>query len=336
MRDHCYIIAEAGVNHNGSIELAKHLVVRAKEAGADAVKFQSFKASSLVTDRAKKIGYQSETTDGGDGQLSMLKDLELTREEQKSLFEFGRSLKIDIFSTAFDLESLEFLSTLQPPCYKVPSGEITNVPLLQRIGNLESRVIVSTGMATLGEVEFALTELLKGKLSREQITLLHCSTQYPTPMEDVNLRAMVTMQKAFPGINAGYSDHTRGIEVAVAAVALGATVIEKHFTLDRSLKGPDHRASLEPGELEQMVTAIRNISIALGDGIKAPTEKELLNRGGVRKSIVASGDIREGEILSEDNLTTKRPENGISANRWNEILGKTATRDYAENDCIEW
>ncbi|MDF1813658.1 MAG: N-acetylneuraminate synthase [Verrucomicrobiales bacterium] len=336
MNKDCYIIAEAGVNHNGSLDLAKELVLKAKVAGADAVKLQSFKASSLVTQRAKKVGYQQETTEGGDDQLSMLKALELTRDEQQMLFQFGRSKGIDIFSTAFDLESLDYLSSLEPPLYKVPSGEITNVPMLQQLGKLGKPVIVSTGMATLGEVDFALQVLLAGGLMREEITVLHCSTQYPTPMEDVNLRAMLTLESAFPGVNVGYSDHTRGVEVAVAAVALGATVIEKHFTLDQSMEGPDHRASLEPEELAQMVSSIRNVTAALGDGFKAPTRQELLNRNGVRKSIVASVEIRKGETLNEQNLTTKRPASGIPANRWNEVLGRPACRDFAADECIEW
>ena len=328
-----FIVAEAGVNHNGSLELAEKMIRVAAEAGVDAVKFQSFKTEKLVCESAEKARYQKETTDAKESQFAMLKRLELDEAAHRRLMEVCAEAGVTFLSSPFDLESIELLDRLGMEIFKIPSGEITNLPYLRKIGVLEKRVILSTGMADLGEIEDALDVLEEAGTSRSHITILHANTMYPTPMEDVNLKAMQTIACAF-GCDVGYSDHTLGIEVPVAATALGATVIEKHFTLDRSLPGPDHRASLEPDELRAMVHGIRNIESALGDGIKRSSPSERPNRIPARKSIVAAKPIRKGERVSEANLAVKRPGSGISPMRWDEIVGSVATRDYEKDEPI--
>ncbi len=327
------IIAEAGVNHNGDLVLARQLIDVAAEAGADLVKFQTFNADRLVTINACKAEYQTQATDAGESQHAMLRRLELTRDMHEALIAHCKLRGIQFFSTGFDLESIDLLVELGLDCFKIPSGEITNLPYLRHVGRYGKSVILSTGMATLSEVEAALDILGQAGTPRERITVLHCNTEYPTPMADVNLRAMLTIRDAF-GVAVGYSDHTRGIEVAIAAVALGATVIEKHFTLDRNLPGPDHKASLEPGELKAMVAAIRNIEQALGDGIKHPSPSEAKNKPIARKSLVAACAIRVGECFNETNLTVKRPGTGLSPMRWDEVIGQIAKKDYEKDDLI--
>jgi N,N'-diacetyllegionaminate synthase len=328
-----FIIAEAGVNHNGDIEIAKKLIDVASEAGADAVKFQSFKAEKLVTKYAKKADYQSETTDSNESQFNMIKKLELDYDKHVELLEYCKAKNIMFLSSPFDLESIDLLSDLGMEIFKIPSGEINNLPYLRKIGETKKKVILSTGMATLGEIESAL-ETLKENGSKE-ITVLHCNTEYPTPFEDVNLFAMISIQNSF-SVPVGYSDHTLGIEVPIAAVALGATVIEKHFTLDKRMPGPDHKASLEPNELKEMIYAIRNIEKAMGTGIKKPSSSELKNREIARKSIVASRNIKKGETFTERNLEVKRPGNGISPMLWDKIVGKVSNRDYLQDELIEF
>ena len=331
-----YIIAEAGVNHNGSLERAKAMVVAAASAEVDAVKFQTFKAETLVTRTAEKAGYQEKTTGVSESQYEMLKKLELTRSDFQELKVCCAQNRIEFLSTPFDLSTIDLLEELGIEKWKLPSGEITNLPYLRKIGSLSQEVIASTGMCDLDEIAAALKVLESAGTAREKITLLHCNTEYPTPMDDVNLRAMKTLRDAFPGLKGvGYSDHTLGIEVPIAAVALGATVIEKHFTLDRTLPGPDHRASLEPEELSAMVRAIRNIETALGDGVKTPTPSESKNRPIARKSIVAARHITAGETFTGENLTVKRPGTGISPMRWDEWIGQTAKRDYDEDELID-
>lgn len=326
-----FIIAEAGVNHNGDIKLAKRLVEEAKKAGADCVKFQTFRAEALVTADGEKADYQKKQTGGGESQLEMLKKLELTREEFLELREYCGELGIAFLSTAFDMESLEFLESLNPFCYKIPSGEITNYPYLAGIGKTGRKVILSTGMSELCEIEAAMRVLMES--GTEEITLLHCTTEYPAPVEDVNLRAMQTLADRF-GVKVGYSDHTEGIEVPVAAAAMGATVIEKHFTLDKNMEGPDHKASLEPEELSRMVKAVRKVELALGSSEKQVTVREKANRRAARKSIVAARDISAGEVFTEENLTVKRPGDGISPMKWPEILGKTAIKSFKKDERI--
>lgn len=327
-----FIIAEAGVNHNGSIELAKKLIDEASKAGADAVKFQSFKAEKLVTKNAKKAEYQQETTGNDENQFQMIKRLELDYGKHKELLDYCKQKNIMFLSSPFDLESIDLLEDLGLEIYKIPSGEINNVPYLRKIGALRKKVILSTGMSNLSEIEFAINILKEN--GTEDILILQCNTEYPTPMKDVNLRAMNTIRDAFK-VEVGYSDHTLGIEVPIAAVAMGAKVIEKHFTLDKIMEGPDHRASLDPNELMAMVRAIRNIEQALGDGIKRPSESEMKNKPIARKSIVASKFIKSGEIFTEENLTIKRPGTGISPSRWDEVIGKCASKDYFEDDLVE-
>ena len=327
-----FIIAEAGVNHNGDIEIAKKLVDKAAEAGADAVKFQTFKAENLVCKNAQKAKYQMETTDKGESQLDMLKKLELTRDMHKCLINYCSQRNIMFLSTPFDVESLHYLVQCNINIIKVPSGEITNYPYLKAVGQTGKRVIISSGMSNLKEVEEAI-RILKDNGSKE-ITVLHCNTEYPTPYADVNLKAMLTLKEEL-GVNVGYSDHTQGIEIPIAAAALGASVIEKHFTLDKNMDGPDHKASLEPDELEAMVRAIRHIESALGDGKKEPSESETNNIEIVRKSIVAKCDIKYGEIFTEENLTTKRPGTGISPMHWNEIINQRAKRNFYMDELIE-
>ncbi len=328
-----FVIAEAGVNHNGSLELAKKLIDVASEAGADAVKFQTFKADRLVSKTAQKAEYQKQTTDASESQYDMIKKLELDEVAHHELIAYCKSKNILFLSTPFDHESIDLLARLGMEIFKIPSGEITNLPYLRRIGSLGKRVILSTGMADLGEIEDALDVLISSGTAKENITVLHATTEYPCPMDEVNLRAMQTIALAF-GIKAGYSDHTNGIEVPIAAVAMGAAVIEKHFTLDRTMEGPDHKASLEPDELIAMVKAIRNIEKALGTGIKKPSPSEAKNMAIARKSIMAARPIQKGEILSSGNMTIKRPGNGISPMRWDEIVGTTASKDYQEDELI--
>lgn len=335
MNRNCYIIAEAGVNHNGSLELAIGLVDAAADAGADAVKFQTFKAEKLATPAASKAAYQIESGESGESQQAMLRKLELTEDAHHELIRHCGKLGIQFLSTAFDPESAGFLGRLSLPFVKIPSGEITNLPYLRLAARAGCPVILSTGMATLGEVDAALQVLVAEGVAREAITVLQCHTDYPTRFEDANLRAMQTLAAAFPGIQVGYSDHTLGIEAPVAAVALGARIIEKHFTLDRTLPGPDHAASLEPAELRAMVRAIRNIELALGHGRKEPSASELMIRPIARKSIVAARAIPCGGIFSNDNLCAKRPGTGISPMRWDELIGKPAKRAYAPDELIE-
>jgi len=327
------IIAEAGVNHNGDLDMAKKLIEVAAEAGVDLVKFQTFCADRLVTHAAKKADYQTKTTDGNESQHEMLRRLELTPEMHKELIAHCASRNIGFFSTGFDIESVDLLVSLGQDYFKIPSGEITNLPYLRHIGRLCKPVILSTGMATLGDIEAAIDVLEEAGTSRDNMTVLHCTTEYPTPMADVNLRAMQSIKRTF-GVAVGYSDHTSGIEVAIAAVALGATVIEKHFTMDRNQPGPDHKASLEPSELKAMVSAIRNIEVALGDGIKRLTPSEVKNKPIARKSLVAIQVIRAGDLFSEQNIAAKRPGIGISPMQWDEVIGRAAHRDYAVDELI--
>lgn len=328
-----FIIAEAGVNHNGSIELAKKLIDVASESGADAVKFQTFKAEKLVSKNAQKADYQKQTTNKTESQFDMIKKLELDMDTHKELIAYCKTKNIMFLSTPFDHDSIELLSDLGLEIFKIPSGEITNLPYLRYIGKLNKKVILSTGMADIGEIEDALDILISAGTKKENIIVLHANTMYPTPMEDVNLKAMVTIGNTFD-IAFGYSDHTLGIEVDIAAVALGACCIEKHFTLDKTMEGPDHKASLEPDELKAMVKAIRNIELALGSCVKKPTNSEIPNMQIARKSIIAKMDIKKGELLSENNLAIKRPGNGINPMRWDEIVGTIAAKDYKEDELI--
>ena len=327
-----FVIAEAGVNHNGSIEVAKELVDVAARAGADAVKFQTFKAENLVCKNAEKANYQMETTDTSESQFEMLKKLELTFDMHQQLITYCKQKNIMFLSTPFDIDSLYFLVDLGVEIIKIPSGEITNYPLLREVGKTGKEVIISSGMSTLDEVREAL-DILK-EFGSKRITVLHCNTEYPTPYEDVNLNAMVTMREKL-NINVGYSDHTSGIEIPIAATALGASVIEKHFTLDKSMEGPDHKASLEPMELEKMIASIRIVEKAMGNGVKEPSDSESKNINIVRKSIVAKHNIPSGNVFTEENLTTKRPGTGISPMRWSEVIGKVASRDIMEDELIE-
>ena len=326
------IIAEAGVNHNGELEIAKELVREAKKCGADIVKFQTAKLSSLVSKTAKMAEYQQENTGPEMSQREMLKKLLLSYDEFTELAAYCREIGITFLSTPFDLESIDFLEELGCDMWKIPSGEITNLPYLEKIGKTHKNIILSTGMCTMQEVEDAVNVLDKNDCGK--ITLLHCTTQYPTAYCDVNLKAMLTLHKKF-GYDVGYSDHTQGIEVPIAAIAMGATVIEKHFTLDRNMEGPDHKASLEPQELMSMVRAIRNIEQALGTGEKKPVYAEIANKAVARKSIIAARPINKGEVFTVENITTKRPGNGISPMRWYEVLGKKAIRDFKEDELIE-
>ena len=334
--NHTIIIAEAGVNHNGSLEMAKQLVDKAVEAGVDYIKFQTFKASKLVTKSAKQAEYQQKNIGKEeDSQYQMLKKMELSPEDHEVLIAYCKERGIKFFSTAFDFDSIDYLHSLNLGLWKVPSGEVTNYPFLKRIAAYNKKTILSTGMCDMQDVRNAVEALYKNGLSKEDLILLHCNTEYPTPFEDVNLKAMDALRKEF-GVEVGYSDHTKGIEVPIAAVALGATVIEKHFTLDRTLPGPDHKASLEPDELKAMVSAIRNIEKAVGgDGTKHVSESERKNIAIARKSIVAACDIKAGETFTEENLTVKRPGSGISPMRWEEVLGQKAKKDFNEDELIE-
>lgn len=328
------IIAEAGVNHNGSVQIAKQLIDKAVEAGVDIIKFQTFKSEKLVSKSAKQAEYQQRNIGRNDeGQLKMLKSLELSVENHYDLVRYCKERNIRFWSTAFDMESIDFLHSLNLGLWKIPSGEITNYPYIKKIASYREKIILSTGMCELSDIEAALNVLVEEGVNKNDITILHCNTEYPTPYKDVNLKAMLEIGKKF-GVNIGYSDHTKGIEVPIAAVALGATVIEKHFTLDKNMEGPDHKASLEPEELKAMVSAVRNIECALGSGHKTISESERKNIEIARKSVVAARPIKKGELLTSENLTVKRPGSGINPMRWNEVIGTTATKDYLEDDMI--
>lgn len=333
-KDKVYIIAEAGVNHNGSLAEARRLADLAKNAGADAVKFQSFRAEKIATAGALKVPYQLRSSKKITGQLSMLKRLELDASAHRELLAYCRRRKIDFLSTAFDEDSIDLLSRLGMKAFKIPSGEVTNIPHLRKVASVAQDVILSTGMSTMREVIFAVEVLQKAGIKKSRITILQCNTEYPTPPQDVNLMAMVEIKKSL-GVNVGYSDHTLGIEAALAAVALGACVIEKHLTRDRHQKGPDHLASLEFDEFKAMVKAIRNIEMMLGDGIKRPSKSEQKNIINIRRSIVAKRDIRKGERFSQENLTTKRPAYGLSPVHWDRIIGRKAKINFRMNEAIK-
>ena len=328
-----FIVAEAGVNHNGSIDLAKKLIDVASATGVDAVKFQTFKAENLATKNAKKANYQKNTTDQKENQFSMLKKLEMSKEMHLELINYSKNKSIKFLSSPFDHDSIELLKDLGLEVFKIPSGEITNLPYLRHIGKLNKKIILSTGMSNMDEVKNALDILVDSGTKKHNIIILHANTEYPTPMEDVNLRAMVTIGEEL-NVSFGYSDHTLGIEVDIAAVAMGASCIEKHFTLDCNMEGPDHKASLEPDQLREMVKAIRNIELALGNGIKKPSKSELPNIQIVRKSIIAKTKIKKGDVLKENNLAVKRPGGGISPMKWDDVVGTKATKDYKEDELI--
>ena len=327
------IIAEAGVNHNGSVETARKMVDAAAKANADFVKFQTFTAEALLTEKTKKAEYQKSLTSMEESQYEMIKKLELGRAAHEEIIGYCNRKNIQFLSTAFDHASIDMLDELGVPFNKIPSGEITNLPYLRHIGRMGKPIIMSTGMATLDEVRAAMNVLIDAGLNKNDLTILHCNTEYPTPMSDVNLRAMLTMRDELK-VKVGYSDHTLGIEVPIAAVSMGATVIEKHFTLDRTLPGPDHAASLEPKELIEMVSAIRNIGIAMGNGVKKPSHSEEKNIQIARKSIVAKKPIAKGVVFTEKNLTAKRPGNGVSPMVWDNIIGKISDKSYSKDDLI--
>tara|TARA_S200000501_G_scaffold376862_1_gene433151 strand:+ start:3460 stop:4482 length:1023 start_codon:yes stop_codon:yes gene_type:complete len=328
------IIAEAGVNHNGNVELAKELIDIAAKAGADIVKFQTFKADNLVSKNTEKAYYQKKLTDINESHYEMIKKLELDYNTHLELINHSNKRGIDFLSTPFDSESLKMLINLSLNTIKIPSGEITNLPFLREIGQSKKSVILSTGMSSLKEIKDAVKTLVAFGTKMKNITVLHCNTEYPTPMEDVNLRAMITIQNEL-GLPTGYSDHTLGIEVPIAAVALGAIMIEKHFTINRNLKGPDHAASLEPKELQNMIKSIRNIEKTLGDGIKRPSQSETKNISIGRKSIIAKRIIKKNELYSINNLTTKRPGTGISPMNWDLLVGRKANKNYRPDELIE-
>lgn len=329
-----FIIAEAGVNHNGDLNVAKRLIDVAKEAGVDAVKFQTFKAEKIASRYAPKAEYQKENMDENESQLQMLKKLEVNEEVHKELMSYCEEKGVIFLSTPFDLESIDLLNNLGLEIFKIPSGEITNLPYLRKIGGLNKKVIFSTGMADLKEIKTALDILIKAGTVKENITILHCNTAYPTPVEDANLLAMCTIKKTFD-VDVGYSDHTLGIEIPIAAVALGTTIIEKHFTLDKNMEGPDHRASLNPEELKNMVEAIRKTEKALGNREKKISASESKNRFLVRKSIVAEKGIKKGELFTKKNITTKRPATGISPMEWDNVIGRVAKRHFNVDELIE-
>lgn len=334
MSERCIVIAEAGVNHNGSLDLAHRLVDVAAQAGADFVKFQTFRTEALVTRTAQKADYQKRTTGRTETQFAMLKKLELDENAFRELATYAKAKSIGFLSTPFDIESARFLATLGVSAFKVSSGDLTNIPFLRELAGMGLPIILSSGMATLGELEDAVDACERAGVPIDKLTLLHCTTEYPAPVEEINLRAMQTIAAAFPGATIGYSDHSEGIEIPIAAVAMGAQIIEKHFTLDRAMEGPDHKASLEPAELATMVRSIRRVGVALGDGRKRPTASELPNRQIARKSIVAARPIAKGETFSEQNLSVRRPGNGISPARWDSLIGQPAVRDYAQDELI--
>ncbi|RAP34141.1 N-acetylneuraminate synthase [Candidatus Marinamargulisbacteria bacterium SCGC AG-410-N11] len=331
--DKTFIIAEAGVNHNGELSLAKQLVDVAKSAGAEAVKFQTFKSETLATKNAKKATYQKETTNSDESQFDMLKKLELTHEMHMELINYCKQKEILFLSSPFDCDSVTYLERLNLPILKIPSGEILHVPYLRKIAAINKPTILSTGMCTMDDIEFGVTTLLNSGLDKSNLSLLHCTTEYPCPFEDVNLNAMATIQNKFE-VPVGYSDHTPGITIPIAAVAMGATIIEKHFTLDKSLLGPDHKASLDPQELKAMVDQIRIVEKAKGNGVKEPSFSEQKNIEIVRKSILAKENIQKGETFTIHNLICKRPANGISPKEWDNILGKKAEKNYEEGNLI--
>ncbi|MDP1725453.1 MAG: N-acetylneuraminate synthase [Bacteroidota bacterium] len=336
MKEHVLIIAEAGVNHNGSLEIAKQLIDVAVEAGVDIIKFQTFKAKNLVSRYAKKADYQKTNMSGSDDmQFEMLKKLELSEADHYELIEYCKKYGIEFWSTAFDEDSIRLLKKLGINRWKIPSGEITNLPLLQIIGSFNKEIILSSGMCTLAEIEDAIHALTVSGTSKDKITVLHCNTEYPTPMEDVNLNAMLDIREKLK-VGVGYSDHTLGIEVPVAAVAMGASVIEKHFTLDKNMDGPDHKASLEPGELKQMVSAIRNIEKAMGDGIKKPSPSETKNMVIARKSIHLVKAFDKGHVLTKSDLVMKRPGNGISPMEYNQVIGKKLLTNLGSDHMLNW
>ncbi|MGE5499433.1 MAG: N-acetylneuraminate synthase [Syntrophothermus sp.] len=328
-----YIIAEAGVNHNGSLELAMKLVEAAKEAGADAVKFQTFKAEKLVSRKAVKAEYQMNSTSADESQFNMIKKLELSQDDHIKLFDFCKKTGIEFLSSPFDEESADFLDEIGLEIFKIPSGEITNIPFLKHIAQKGKKIILSTGMSQLGEIEEALSVI--NAYNTGDVVLLHCVTEYPAPYGEINLRAMLTLKQAF-NIRVGYSDHSPGIEISLAAIALGAEVIEKHFTLDKNLPGPDHKASLEPEELKNMIASIRNIEKSLGDGIKRPAECEIKNIHIARKSLVAVTDIAEGELISLSNISVKRPGSGILPKYLEQVIGKRARTSIAAEEVVTW
>jgi len=326
------IIAEAGVNHNGDIELAKRMVLEAKKCGADIIKFQTAKAELLVSKNSEKAEYQKKTTGINETQYEMIKRLVLPFQDFVELKNYCDEIGITFLSTPFDLESIDFLDRLEMPFWKIPSGEITNLPYLIRVAKTRKPIVMSTGMCTIGEIEVAINVLREN--GGKDITLLHCTTEYPAPFVDVNLKAINVLKEKFD-VPVGYSDHTTGIEVSIAAVAMGATIIEKHFTLDRTMEGPDHKASLEPSELKDMVSSIRNVELAIGTSEKKPADSEIKNKAIARKSIIARCDIKKGDIFTEDNLIVKRPGNGISPMKWYDVIGKVAKRDFIEDELIE-
>ena len=328
------IIAEVGVNHNGDMDMAHKLIDKSIEAGADIVKFQTFIADKIATEDAVKANYQLQNSDASENQRGMLKKLQLSKDQHYELISHCKKCNIEFLSTAFDIDSLRFLKKLGLNLFKVPSGELTNLPYLREIASYKKELIVSTGMANLSEIESAINAIESSGLPRQKIVVLHCTTSYPTNIYDVNLNAMKTISNAFK-VEMGYSDHTKDIEIAIAASAIGAKVIEKNLTLNKNLSGPDHKASLEPNEFRKMVKYIRNVEIALGDGIKKPVQSELLNINNARKSIVAKKFIKEGDIFCENNITTKRPGNGLSPMIWDELIGKEASRNYDEDEFIE-
>jgi N,N'-diacetyllegionaminate synthase len=334
MKRKTLVIAEAGVNHNGSVDLAKQLISVASKAGADYVKFQTFNSNLVVTSTAKQADYQKFNTGVLESQYSMISKLELTKENHYELIDYAKECGIKLFSTAFDMPSVKFLNELGFDLFKIPSGEITNLPLLRQIGDLDKELIISTGMSTLADIENALKVIENSGTSRDKITLLHCTSEYPAPFCDVNLHVMSTLRHAF-GTSVGYSDHTEGIEISIAAVALGAKVIEKHFTLDKTMPGPDHKASIEPKELSSLVKSIRNVEISLGDSLKRVTPSEEKNIAVARKSLVASCKISKGDKLSTENIAIKRPGTGISPMRYDEIIGSIAIKDFAPDELIE-
>lgn len=333
MKKAVFIIAEAGVNHNGSLSLAKKLINAASEAGADAVKFQTFKTELGISKHVQKADYQKKLTDSNESQFDMIKKLELSEADHNELIQHCKIKNIQFMSTPFDHESIDYLNDVGMSVFKIPSGEITNLPYLRHIGSLNKQIILSTGMANLGEIENAVDVLCKAGTARKAITILHATTEYPCPFDEVNLKAMQTIANAFD-VKVGYSDHTNGIEIPVAAVAMGAVVIEKHFTLDKTMDGPDHQASLEPDELVAMVKAIRNVETALGNGIKKPSNSELKNIAIARKCIVAKGFIKQGEIFTEMNLAVKRAGVGLSPMRWDEVIGTVAQKNYSQDEPI--
>ena len=328
------IIAEAGVNHNGDMNLAKKLIDVAASAGADLVKFQTFLAQDLVIQSAPKADYQIETANKSESQYEMLRNLELTEEMHRELIAYSQSKQIEFFSTGFDIKSLDMLIRLGQNRFKIPSGEITNIPVLRLVGKQNKQVIISTGMSDMDEIADAISTLQEAGTHKKNITVLHCTSAYPAPYNEINLRALLSIEERF-GVSVGYSDHSSGIEVAIAAVSLGACVIEKHFTLDKTLPGPDHKASLNPVELKEMIAAIRNIELALGDGVKQLMPSEVDNKNVVRKYLVAKTAIKKGEILSDKNLTTKRTGYGVSASKWDEFIGTKSNRDYSVDEIID-